>query len=127
MSKAKYEKMNIDELFAELCLIRVQQHALYQSGAPTSEVNKWIRHGNEVGEKLDSHGEAARPYYLRLLESELPELRIVGAMNARDYAPELVVPVLEELNHGKWGGTIGMNAYMTLADMRERGEIPAKR
>ncbi len=90
-------------------------------------MNKWIRRGNEVAEAIDAHCEATRPHYLRLLDSEHPELRIVGEMNARDSAPELVVRVLEELNHGKWGGTVRMNAYMTLADMRERGEIPAKR
>jgi hypothetical protein len=126
LSKAKYEKMSLDELFTELCSIRVEQHALFRSGAPTSETNKWIRRGNEVGLEIRTRGEAARPYYLRLLESKHAELRIVGAMNARDYAPELAVPVLEELKSGIYGGTVGMNAGMTLNDMRDRGEIPPK-
>ncbi len=126
MSKARYEKMNLDELFAELCSIRIEEHELFNSGAAMSSVNKLIRRGNEVGLEIRRRGEAARPYYLRLLESEHPELRIVGALNARAYAPELAVPILEELKSGVHGGTVGMNAGMALNGMRERGEIPAK-
>jgi hypothetical protein len=126
MSKAKYQNMNLDELFTELCAIRVKVHEMHVSGAPIGECNKLAKVGNEIFEEIESRGESSRPYYLGLLKSDVPVLRLTGALNARDYAPELAVPVLEELNHGKWGGTIRMNASMTLNGMRRRGEIPPK-
>jgi hypothetical protein len=126
MSKATYEKMSIDELFEQLCAVNIKADEAVDAGLPIEEQHKWMAIAHEITRELRTRGEQVRPYYLKLLKSEHPTLRLVGALHARKYAPELAVPVLEELNHGKWGGTIGMNASMTLNGMRRRGEIPAR-
>jgi hypothetical protein len=118
--------MNLDELFAELCAASIKADEAIDAGLPIREQHKWTDVAHDITRELRTRGESVRQHYLQLLESPLPTLRLVGAMHARDYALERVVPVLEELDHGKWGGTIGMNASMTLSDLRRRGEIPPK-
>jgi hypothetical protein len=118
--------MNLDELFTELCAIRLKVHEMHLAEIPIRECNRVAKIGDDVFKEIETRGEASRPYYLALLTNNLPVLRLIGALNARDYAPELAVPVLEELKSGVYGGTVGMNAGTTLNDMRRRGEIPTK-
>jgi hypothetical protein len=126
MSKATLAKMTVDELFASLIHAAIREHEVFAAHEPISQQHKWADHTAEFGEEIKRRGPEAMQGYIPLLNHEHPNVRLIAALVSRAFAQDLAIPVLEELDRGKYGGLIGLNAGMTLRAMARKGLIPAR-
>jgi len=127
MSKTNYQSMTVDELFSVLQEAAIKAHEVYVAGDPIEKQHAWVDILTSAYEEIQTRGDDALQRYIPLLEAPHPAVRLSAALGAQDVALELAVPVLEDLSDGKYGGTIGVNAGMTLDGMRKRGLLPPEK
>lgn len=125
MRKQNYAQMDVNELFAAMKVAAMNEHEGFVRGGPEriKLQHKWADRYNEICE-VKARGEEALQHYVPLLVAEHPRIRSAAAFGLLQTAPDLAIPVLEELSVGKYGLDIAMDAHMTLDAMRKRGEIP---
>lgn len=93
--------------------------------ASVARHNRWVDVLNAAMKEIRRRGPDVKQRYLQLLDSNAPAVRLTAALVARDFAPEIAVPVLEELQDGqKYYSHITFEAKLALDGMRKRGEIP---
>jgi len=126
MNKMKYQSMTVNELFEVLVEAATQEHKVFVRGEPIEQQRQWAKTEGAIKREIATRGEDATRRYYTLLKDESPRIRLSGALAIWESDPAVAAPVFEELSDGKYGGTIAMNARMTLDGMRKSGLLPPK-
>jgi hypothetical protein len=115
MGKPNYAQMDVNELFAAMEVAAINEHEGFVRGGPQriKLQHKWADIYNEICEEIQSRGHEALQHYVPLLTAEHPRIRLAAALGLLKTAPDLAIPVLEELRVGKYGGLIATSARMT--------------
>lgn len=131
VDESKFASMTDDKLFEQLQDAAIQEHEASEridtDDTWISKQHHWADILGAIHKEIARRGPGMQPRYLSLLNANHPSIRLTAALAARKFAPDLAIPVLEDLDDAaKYGGSIAMDAGTTLDAMRERGEIPRK-